>query len=77
MTRALALLVVELALSATANDYRRVGRAVREAVAMGLGAEARWPLLPEVLATVLMGKCVGLLDPIIHSVCGDEAQSTD
>ena len=60
VTRALALLVVELALSATANDYRRVGRALREAVAVGLGAGGRWPLLPEVLATVLTGRCVCL-----------------
>jgi hypothetical protein len=52
VTRALALLIVEVALSATSNDYTGVGRAVREAVGVGLEG-ARWPLLPEVLATVL------------------------
>lgn len=61
VTRALALLLVEVALSATANDYKTVGRAVREAVAAGLAAGASWPLLPEVLATVLTGACVRVL----------------
>lgn len=57
VTRALALLAVELALSTTANDYKGVGRAVREALGVGLAAAGRWPLLPEVLATVLTGAC--------------------
>ena len=67
VTRALALLVVELALSATANDYKGVGRAVREAVGVGLGAAGRWPLLPEVLATVLTGACACL--PACANLC--------
>lgn len=55
-TRSLCLLLVELALSATCNDFKSIGRAVREVLRSGLeDAPSHWPLLPDVMATVLTG----------------------
>lgn len=54
VTRSLCLLLAELALGSTCNDYKTIGHAVREVLHAGLErASTRWQWLPEVMATVL------------------------
>ena len=54
-TRSLCLLLVELALGVTCNDYKTTVRAVREVLRAGLeeAPATHWPLLSEIFATVL------------------------
>jgi hypothetical protein len=66
LTRALSLILVEAGTSASSNDYKAVVRAVLDVARAGLRASERWPLLPDVLSTVLAGERILALGPMLH-----------